>query len=403
MQIVRELCSFEGRLAGSDAERRAAGWLADRLRAGGRRAELEPIHVHPQAPLVHAVHCLLGVAGSLVAVAVPVLGFALVLFAATSMYLDLNARFYLLRRLFFRRASQNVVSKGLQPTAPARLLLVAHVDVARTGASYSQRRMGWLSRIAAGLPFPLSPTRLVFWSLAFLVPVLAARAAGIDSDGLSLLQLPPTLVLLVAIFALVDIQLSSPVPGANDNASGVATALSLAEELDSDPPSNLDVWVVITGGEESLAEGMRAFVRSRRKSFDPRSTYVVNFDAVGSGRVRFELGEGPAVTYELRSRLTELCEAIAAADEDGRFAAAPIRRGFATDALVPRLAGWAATTITCLEPGAVVPANYHLASDVLENLDPAALDRAHDFALELVRRLDRDLGRAREAVIEVSA
>lgn len=403
MEIVSELCSFEGRIAGSDAERRAANRLAERLREGGRRAEVEPIHVHPQAPLVHALHCALGVAGSLVAVAVSVLGFALVLLAATSMYLDLNARFYLLRRLFFRRASQNVVSKGLQPAAPARLLLVAHVDAARTGASYSRRRVRLLNRVAAALPLPFSPTRLVFWSLAFLVPVVAARAAGLDSDAISLLQLPPTLVLLVAVFALVDIELSQVVPGANDNASGVATVLSLAGELDADPPENLDVWIVLTGGEEAVAEGMRAFVRSRRKSFDPGSTYVVNLDAVGRGRPRYEVGEGPAVTYELRSRLTELCEAIAAADEDGRYDAAPLSRGFATDALVPRLAGWAATTITCLEPGSVVAADYHSATDVPGNLDPAAMDRAHDLALELVRRLDRDLGRAREAVMEVTA
>ena len=35
--------------------------------------------------------------------------------------------------LFFRRASQNVVSPGANPEAPARLLLVAHYDAARTG------------------------------------------------------------------------------------------------------------------------------------------------------------------------------------------------------------------------------------------------------------------------------
>src|SRR5688572_6296879 len=130
MEIIRELCSFAGRLAGTDAERRAAARLAERLRTSGRRVEVEPIYVHPQIGLIYAAHCLLGVAGSLVAVAIPVLGFAVVLFAATSMYLDLNARFYLLRRLFFRRASQNVVSRGARPTAPARLLLVAHIDAA---------------------------------------------------------------------------------------------------------------------------------------------------------------------------------------------------------------------------------------------------------------------------------
>jgi hypothetical protein len=126
MEVIRELCSFERRLAGTDAERRAANRLAERLRDSGRPVEVEPTYVHPQFGLVHAAHCLLGIVGSLVAVAVPALGFGLVLFAATSMYLDLNYRFYLLRLLFFRRASQNVVSAGKAGNPSARLVITAH-------------------------------------------------------------------------------------------------------------------------------------------------------------------------------------------------------------------------------------------------------------------------------------
>src|SRR5204863_3976717 len=141
MEVIRELCSFEGRLAGTDAERRAANWLAKRLRDRGRRAEVEPTYVHPQYGLVHAAHCALGFAGSLVAIAQPAVGFAIVLATALSMYLDLNARFYLLRRLFFRRASQNVVSPGNRPAAHARLFLTAHYDAARTGAFFEPSRL----------------------------------------------------------------------------------------------------------------------------------------------------------------------------------------------------------------------------------------------------------------------
>jgi len=210
------------------------------------------------------------------------------------------------------------------------------------------------------------------------------------------LQLPATLVLLVGVFALIDIELSPIVPGANDNASGVATALSLAAELKAETPSNLDVWIVLTGGEECLMQGMRSFVRAHRGELDRSSTYLLNLDSVGAGDVRFEVGEGPAVTYELGSRLTELCAAIADADAEGpnAFRAAPLRHGFATDALPARLAGIPATTITCLAPGAMVPANYHTAADVPEAIEPEALDRAHGFALELIRRLDADVGRS---------
>src|SRR5215212_7838532 len=105
MDVIRELCAFEGRFAGTDAERRAANWVAGSLRDSGQRVAVDPIYVHPQSALVHAAHCLLAFLGSLVAVASPPVGFAMVLLAATSMYLDLNYRFYLVRRLFFRRAS----------------------------------------------------------------------------------------------------------------------------------------------------------------------------------------------------------------------------------------------------------------------------------------------------------
>jgi hypothetical protein len=394
MDVIRKLCSFEKRLAGTDAERRAANWLAAHLRDGGRRAEIEPTYVHPQYGLVHAAHCALGFGASLLAIVQPAIGFAIVLATAVSMYLDLNYRRYLLRRLFFRRASQNVVAPGKHSDAPARVLLCAHYDAARTGAAFNPKRVARGARLAAGLRIPIGPFRILFWSLAILLPILGARMAGFDSTLISLLQLPPTLVLLVGVFLLTDIALSGVVPGANDNASGVATVLSLAEELDTDPPANLDVWVLLTGGEECLQEGMRSFVRAHRADLDRATTYFVNVDTVGHGTVRFEVGAGWVITYRLNRRLVELCAAIATADREDsdRYQARPLVHGLAGDSMPPTVAGFPATAITCLNDLNYVP-EYHTPNDTPDRVDAAALDRAHGFALELVRALDRDVGR----------
>jgi hypothetical protein len=390
LKTIAELCAFPGRLAGTDAERRAADYLAGRLRGLGRRVDVEPTYVHPQAPLVWAAHCAVALAGSLLSVGEPAVGFALVLAAATSLYLDLNTRFYLLRRLFFRRASQNVVSPGPNPTAPARLLLVAHYDAARTGTIHQPKQVARAQRLAALLPFP--PTRLLFWSIAILLPLLGARMADLDSNAVSILQLPPTLILLVAIFLLVDVQLSAIVPGANDNASGVATTLALAERLRDQPPRNLDVWVVLTGAEECGSEGMRSFLRPRRKRFKPPGTFVLVIDAVGAGDVRWVESEGLTVSFPMDRRLCELCAATADADE--AYRAAPLRHGFASDALAARVAGLRATMITAREPGAILPANHHTRADLPGTIDPAALARAESFALDLIGALDREVGRA---------
>ncbi|OLE38768.1 MAG: hypothetical protein AUG48_00915 [Actinobacteria bacterium 13_1_20CM_3_68_9] len=394
MEVIRELCSFEGRLAGTDAERRAANRLATRLREAGRRAEIEPTYVHPQYGLIHATHCALGFAGSLLAIVQPAIGFGIVLATAISMYLDLNYRIYLVRRLFFRRASQNVVSPGERPNAPARVLLCAHYDAARTGAVFDPKRVARGARIARRLSVPIGPFRILFWSMAILLPILGARMAGIDSGLISLLQLPPTLILLVGVFLLVDIELSDVVPGANDNASGVATVLSLADELGADPPAHLDVWVLLTGAEECLQEGMRSFVRAHRDDLDRETTFFLNVDTVGHGNVRFEAGAGWVVTYPLDRRLLELCDAIATADRDdsNRYNARPVVRGLAGDSMPPRLAGFPATAITCLNDRNYAPGS-HTRMDTPDRVDAAALERAHGFGLELVRALDRDVGR----------
>ena len=119
LDVIRELCSFEGR-ARRHRRRAAGGELARRLACAtaGGAPRSSPSYVHPRYGLVHAAHCALGLAGSLLATVQPAVGFAIVLAPRVSMYLDLNYRVHLLRRLFFRRASQNVVAPGSAPTPP---------------------------------------------------------------------------------------------------------------------------------------------------------------------------------------------------------------------------------------------------------------------------------------------
>src|SRR3954451_14620568 len=249
MEVVRELCSFERRGPGTDAERRASNMLAGRLRAIGRRGQIEPFFCHPQYAIVQLIHAAIGVAGSLLATVQPAVGFTLVFLAAISTYLDLNTRLYLGRSLLFRRVAQNVVSPGDRPDAPARLVLIAHYDAARTGYIFS-RASNRIRRLPERVRVGLGPFRLFFWlGLAPLLPILGARMAGFDATWLNAIQAIPTIVLIVAGFLLIDIALSDIVPGAYDNASGVAAGLSAADELTTNPPDNLDVWVVLAGSE----------------------------------------------------------------------------------------------------------------------------------------------------------
>jgi hypothetical protein len=392
--VIRDLCSFKERGPGTDAERRAANMLAGRLRSIGRRAEIEPFFAHPEYAVVFLIHAALGVAGSIVATVQPAVGFALVLFAAASTYLDLNTRLYLVRSLLFRRASQNVVSPGNRPDAPARLILMAHYDAARTGYIFSKaskriRRLPERTRVGLG------PFRLFFWlGLAPLLPILGARMAGLDATWLNALQAIPTIVLIVAGFLLIDIALSDIVPGAYDNASGVAAVLSAADELTANPPANLDVWVVLAGSEESFCEGSRAFVRSRRKEFDRATTAFVNVDSVSSGQVAYEISQGPVISLPHDPQLIELCEALGESGGAGPDGARPIRHPLLDDAMPARVRRMRAITLRTTDPDGNLAPWYHTHDDTPERVDAEALTRATDFLVSLAALIDRDAGRA---------
>ena len=393
MEVIRELCSFEERGPGTDAERRAANMLAGRLRGTGRRADIEPFYCHPQYPVVHLIHALLGVAGSLIATVQPAVGFALVLLAAVSTYLDLNTRIYLVRSLLFRRISQNVVSPGDRPDAPARLVLIAHYDAARTGYVFS-KASNRIRRLPERVRLGLGPFRLFFWlGLAPLLPILGARMAGIDATWLSALQAVPTIVLLVAAFLLIDIALSEIVPGAYDNASGVAAVLSAAEELTARPPENLDVWILLAGSEESLCEGSRAFVRHRRKELDRATTAFVNVDSVSHGQVAYEISQGAVISLPHDRQLIELCEALSAAQSPGEPGARPIRHPLVDDALPPRVRRMRSITLRTTDAEGNLAPWYHTNDDVPERVDETALTRATDFVIALARLIDREAGR----------
>ncbi len=393
---IEALCAFSARLAGTDAERRACNHVASRLREQGRDAATEPTYVQPQWAVVHLIHCAVAAFGSMIAAVVPALGFALVLLAAASAYLDLNGRFYLLRRIPFRRASQNVIARD--PAAGARVVLCANVDAPRTGVAYT----GLLNRIgdAAGrrLPLVASPTRIWFWSIALLLPPLGARMAGLDEVWLASLQLPQTLILIVAVFLLGEIALSPASPGANANASGVAAVLDAIRRLEADPPASLAVDALLCGAGETTMEGMRNHLRRHRREIDRESTWFVSLESVGRGDPRWAVSQGPAISLPMDPELAGICAALA----EGT-GAEPMRDGRTSAAFVARANGYRGLAITCREPDRALPEHHHTPADTPDRVNPAAVASASALAVDVIRVLDRELSRRRAPAREAGS
>jgi hypothetical protein len=386
---IEALTAFGPRPAGSDAERRAANHLQRRLTRLGRDSSVEPILMHPRWYLAHLTHALLAIAGSAISVGNALIGTILVAIAAISTLGDVSGRLLLARRLTGRRASQNVSAADPSGAGsrPGTLVLTAHYDSARTGAAYGRlddyrAALGRLIHRSIGLAEPF------MYSILLLVLTSAARLAGLENTALSAVQFVPTVVLIVYVPFLVDIALSSPGPGANDNASGVATVLRLAERYGG-TLDHFDVDVLLTGAQEPGALGMRAWLRRHRKEVDPLRTIIVNVDEVGAGTVRYAAKEGPLLALRQHPRLIRLCDQIRAEDdeEDGRYDAQKVTARRPGDAHAARSRGLPAITVSC----APAP-HHHRHSDTPDEIDRAALDRVFGFCSELIELIDEEVG-----------
>lgn len=381
---IEELVAFDGRVAGSDAERRAALHLRGRLEALGREATVEPTSVLPGWAAAHALHALVAVVGSVLAVDRPVLGTAVVALAVLSALGDLTGLFHLGRRLTGRRASQNVTSRE-DGGKPGRLVLVAHYDAARTGALFGRRTSERRAALARLLRRPLGTLGPYVWALVVVLACSALRIPGLEALALTIVQFLATVVLIVAVPLFGDVALSRPVPGANDNASGVATVLRLAERHGG-ALEHFDLWVVLTGAGESVMAGMREWLRAHRGELERASTVVLCVDTVGAGLPRYATREGIVLASRYHPALLALCDELAEDHGARRHASREV-----SDAHMARVRGLPALRVSCLNALGYAP-HRHLPSDTPERVEDSALERALAFCSDLVELIDERIG-----------
>jgi len=387
---IEALVACEGRWAGTEGERRAAEHLAGRLRSLGRQADLEPAVVRPDYPLTYVLHILLALAGGAVSMRRPKLGAAALLGTIVSAFGDSNARFHVLRRLTKRAVTHNVLSReqdGKQET----LVLLAHYDAAKTGRLFDPKALERRVRFGRRLGVEIGLFEPFTWSLLGLLALALLRAAGVPRRALSVARIPPMLTLAAHVPLLLEVRASEPVPGAADNASGVATILRLAERHGGRLRHH-DVWVLFTGAEEGLLLGMREWVRRHEHELDPQRTIFLNIDEAGYGTVRYATSDGRNSTAaDRRPSLIELCDEVRVEDHGGRFGAQPMPQLGLAEGAVAAQHGFKAIRIACLPEPTFAP-EYHRSTDTPERIDRQAPERAFEFCSQLIEKIDDRLG-----------
>jgi hypothetical protein len=374
-KVIESLARLR-RVSASADELAAAQIIADELALRHARVTIDRERVHGTywvpIGLACAVAAAAGRLGRRAAVAAGLL-------ATLSVSDDLEIGRRPLRRVLRQRTTANVIAEFGPEGAEQALVIHAHHDAARTGLVFHPAIAKLTARVAGGTIDRLGGTPAPMWGAA-AGPALVALGAAANRRRLQ--QAGEALCAGYAA-AMADIANRPPVPGANDNLSGVAALLAVADALADVPPRRLRVLLVSTGSEESFLEAMVRFGARHFPALPRETTTFLCLESVGSEQLMLLGGEGLLRLHrypqDLIGLLTSLAEGIALHD--------PFRYRLATDGQVPLRAGYRTAVISSMA-WYKAPANYHWPSDRPENLDFGSIADAGTLALRLVRHLD---------------
>jgi hypothetical protein len=309
--------------------------------------------------------------------ATAILATLLVATALVSAYLELNFTTNPIRWLLPKRPSQNVWAVIPPAGAPSqRLVLIGHLDTHRTPFVFRSplHLKVFQVLVAAG-----------FASMAALV-LLYIAGSIIESDIIYLISLAPAALLILNLIMTVQPDTTPYTPGANDNASGAALVLALAERLKEKPLANTEVWAVNSGCEEVGYYGATAFLREHREEL--KEAYFIALDTVagpGSGPC-YITREGMTRPYRSDPGLVALADQIAA-DRPDLGAYSKVMRLGSTEGAIGIKNGLPSLTFVNLRPDGVLPF-WHRPDDVFENVDADVLARTQAFVWDLLQRID---------------
>src|SRR4051812_21520982 len=246
--------------------------IADELRGLGLEPRIEEEQVHGGYWWPIGIPtALAALGGALGGAAALIAGF----FGAAAVADDINCKRFWFRKTFLpKRTTHNVVAELGPRDAQRTLVFIAHHDAPHAGVVFHPEiPRAWARRFPTLLE-NAKTTPPTMWG-AFFGPLGVGLASLF---GFRRLRLISAFLSAGYAVAMADIGSRKPVPGANDNLSGVAAQMSLAAALAADPPRNTRVILLFPGSEESFQEGMREWWLRHRDELPRESTLFVNHE-----------------------------------------------------------------------------------------------------------------------------
>ncbi|MGB9734753.1 MAG: DUF4910 domain-containing protein [bacterium] len=176
-----------------------------------------------------------------------------------------------------------------------------------------------------------------------------------------------------------------PVEGANDNLSGVATAIGFAEYLAKNKPLNTEVFCISFGAEEPNTKGSQAFVKRHLNELKSIPTYVLNFDMVGGdGVLRVVKKELEVRSTHSKDFVNFVCTAAQKGNVKVKKAILPFGN---TDATPFSRKGILATSIVRLDATGL-PGHWHTPEDTVKNIKEDSLTECVELSKAVLIALE---------------
>jgi hypothetical protein len=352
------------RLPTSEGEREAAEILAEMLDERGCQTLIEEEPAYRSYAWPIGVLCALSVVSAFAAArGRRLLGAVGGAVAAYGIADDITGSRMLCRRTTMRAGTAaNVVARTGDADADRTLVVLAHHDAAPSGLVFDQRVSRWVADRRPDLLEAMTSNPPLWW------PVVAGPAmVSLGSlVGSARLRRAGVLASLGSLAAMVDIGRRPPVPGANDNLSGVAVLVALAEAFRARPVRGVRILLVSAGAEEALQEGIRGWAARHFPGLPKATTWFVNVDTVGSGRLVLLEGEGPLRMRDYDAEFKDVVDACARAE--GVDLLRGLRSHNSTDSAVPNRYGYPVATLVSVDRNKLIP-HYHLDTDLPEHVD----------------------------------
>lgn len=401
-EIIEDLCSNGHRGSTTKNERLAANYIANRFREIGLEPELQEFQGQRCFPKKLIPSIIFGLVGGTtglffklfsnhsIDILLLLISIIFSVFGAIIFFLESSLKYEMFSRFYAKGESLNVLAKIEKPSSKNRIILVAHMDSQKGGFLFSPNFLKFLTKFTKP-DSTFSPIHIMFLSIigiGFTSTLLyLLESSGIFHLIIFGLHLFLIFYLAISLALMVEWSKADFVAGANDNASGVAVLLSIAEDVNrnekDDKYANTDIWFLSTGCEETGVGGSFAFLDKYSESLKNKTTSFIILDGFGKGVIHYLLKDGLLKKVNYDPNIIKYCQELTT---EGFSEALSIKSNAFTDGVAFVSLGFPTISLVCVDFNFLI-SNYHWFTDIPENIDYNDLDRGKHFVEALMQKI----------------